>query len=60
MSDPIVEAVIDKLRERSARGVKKYGITLQDAQLSEREIIIHAQEEALDLANYLEKKLQQL
>jgi hypothetical protein len=55
--DAIVEAVRAKLRERSARGLSKYGVTVEGAALSEREWLIHAQEEAMDLAIYLEKCL---
>lgn len=54
MSDPIVEAVIAKMRGRSALGVGKYGVTLAGAGLSRRQWLEHAQQEAMDLANYLE------
>ena len=56
-TDPIVEAVCEDLRNRSAIGIKKYGTTLKDAGLSDKESLQHAYEEALDLANYLKTLL---
>lgn len=41
------------LDERAARGLAKYGSTLGGAGLSEGELIQHAYEEALDLAQHL-------
>jgi hypothetical protein len=55
MKDPIVQSVIDKFQERSNVGIKKYGTTLQDNQLSTLEWLTHAQEEAMDFVLYLEK-----
>lgn len=52
-TDPIVEAVCEDLKMRSKLGIKKYGTTLKDANLSDKELLQHAYEEALDLANYL-------
>jgi len=46
--------VIDKLVERSLVGQRKYGTTLTRTDLSQQDWIRHAQEEAMDLANYLE------
>lgn len=54
MKDPIVERVCHKLRYRSQVGINKYGTTLQDSSQTTLEFLVHAQEEALDLANYLE------
>lgn len=53
--DPIVEAVRAKLLQRSERGLTKYGVTVAKADLTHRDWLRHAQEEALDLAVYLEK-----
>lgn len=53
-SDPIVNQVIEKQVARSQAGIKKYGTTLAGNKLSTKEWLNHAQEEALDLANYLE------
>jgi hypothetical protein len=57
--DPIVEAVRKKLLERSQTGIKKYGTMLNRSDLSRLDWLRHAQEEALDLANYLEVLIQQ-
>ncbi len=56
--DPIVEAVVAKQRGRSTFGVNKYGVTLFDSKQSRLEFLVHAQEEALDFANYLEVLIQ--
>lgn len=54
MNDPVVESVVQKFRERSARGIAKYGISVADAGLPRLQWLRHAQEEALDFAVYLE------
>lgn len=53
--DPAVESIIGKLISRSRVGQAKYGVTLARSDLSSKDWIRHAQEEALDLANYLHK-----
>ena len=55
MKDKIVELVIDKFKERSNTGIKKYGVTLDRNDLSFQDWIKHAQEEAMDFILYLEK-----
>lgn len=57
-SDPIVEAVRNKLLKRSQAGIRKYCTTLDSNPLTRLEWLRHAQEEALDLANYLEVLIQ--
>lgn len=52
--DPVVEANRALLLARSRVGISKYGTTLAAAGLSRRELVQHALEEALDLANYLQ------
>ena len=54
----ICEAVKRDLDERSVRGVQKYGTTLGDASLSDRDLLQHAYEEALDLSQYLKALLE--
>lgn len=54
MTDPIVESVRAKLLQRSQAGIAKYGVTLDRPDLSRLDWLRHAQEEALDFANYLE------
>ena len=53
--DEIVESVINEFRARSERGIKKYGTTLQENELSHLEWLKHLQEELMDAVLYLEK-----
>lgn len=57
--DMIVESVRQKLFERSQTGIRKYGVSLERTDLSRLDWLRHAQEEALDLANYLEVLIQE-
>lgn len=57
-ADPIVEAVRQKLLSRSAAGMQKYGTSLSRNDLTRLDWLRHAQEEALDMANYLEVLIQ--
>lgn len=54
----IEDAVAQKLFLRADRGLKKYGVTMERTDLTRREWLMHAQEEAMDLAVYLEKCIQ--
>lgn len=54
----IEEQVCFKILKRSEAGKKKYGTTMQREDLSELDWLKHAQEEAMDLAVYLEKLIQ--
>jgi len=54
----IEEKVIDKIRTRAEVGKSKYGVTMERGDLSELDWLIHAQEEVMDLAIYLEKLIQ--
>lgn len=56
--DPIVESVRAKLLQRSQVGMTKYGVGLDRTDLTRKEWLLHAQSEALDLANYLERLIQ--
>jgi hypothetical protein len=58
--DPIVEAVREKLKQRSAVGIKKYGTTLDRDDLSLEQWLDHATEEAMDLCLYLTKIKEEL
>jgi hypothetical protein len=53
--DTIVEIVRSALLERSRIGLSKYGVSVADSHLSVPQWLQHAQEEALDLAVYLER-----
>lgn len=53
--DRNVESVRDKLKARAALGLKKYGVTTERTDLTRLDWLRHAQEEAMDLAVYLER-----
>ncbi len=53
--DEIVEKVINEFKSRSERGIKKYGTTLQENELSPSEWLKHLQEELMDAVLYIEK-----
>ena len=57
-NDTIVESVREKLLTRSKAGIEKYRTRLDRKDLKTVDWLIHAQEEALDLANYLEVLIQ--
>ena len=50
--------VCAKITQRAALGKEKYGTTMDRDDLTPLEWLIHAQEEAMDLAVYLEKLIQ--
>ncbi len=56
--DGIIEAVKLKMWSRSARGLAKYGTTLEHNHARLRERITHLQEELMDACNYCEWILQ--
>jgi hypothetical protein len=56
----IEDAVMAKIYERALVGKNKYGVTMQRDDLSLKEWLIHAQEEAMDLAVYLQKVIEEL
>jgi len=49
--------VMNDLINREAMGLHKYGVTVDQAQLSEEEWMQHAYEEALDFAIYLKRMM---
>jgi hypothetical protein len=53
--DTVTNAVIEDLISRSEVGVKKYNTTL--GQNNHQNMLQHAYEEALDLAQYLKKEI---
>ena len=55
--DAVVEANRKLLLDRSKTGISKYGVTLSNSGLGRRELLQHALEEALDLANYLQAEI---
>lgn len=58
--DAVVEKNRELLLQRSQVGIKKYGVTLDTAEINEEEILQHALEEALDFANYLQTRLMKI
>jgi hypothetical protein len=53
--DSVVYRIAHLLKTRSETGIRKYGTTLDRTDLSVKQWIDHAIEEALDLALYLER-----
>jgi len=51
----ILQLVIAELKVREERGLSKYGTTMDRKDLTTKEWLQHAYEEALDLAVYLKK-----
>jgi hypothetical protein len=51
----ILQLVIAELKVREERGLSKYGTTVDRKDLTTKEWLQHAYEEALDLAVYLKK-----
>ena len=60
MTDSIVESVLDKFKERSEEGIKKYGVTLDRKDLNVLEWLTHLQEELMDATLYIEKLKKEL
>lgn len=58
--DKILSSLIKKYIDRANVGLNKYGKTMDRGDLTLIEWLTHAQEEAMDLAIYLEKIIKQL
>lgn len=58
--DAVVEANRALLLSRSKVGINKYGVTLANSGLGRRELLQHALEETLDLANYIQAEIMRL
>ena len=58
MTDPIVDAVRQKLLDRSKVGIQKYGTTMERDDLSRLDWLRLFQEELLDGAVYMERIIQ--
>tara|TARA_R100001440_G_scaffold5741_1_gene12205 strand:- start:7033 stop:7311 length:279 start_codon:yes stop_codon:yes gene_type:complete len=56
----IEDEVCKKIQGRAEVGKNKYGVTMETAPLSKLEWLIHAQEEAMDLAVYLQKLIEEI
>jgi len=55
MKDKHVESVVNKYKQRSEVGFKKYGTTLERNDLSVLEWLNHLQEELMDATLYVER-----
>ena len=55
MRDKIIKQVVEKFKERSDVGYKKYGVTLHDDEPSLHKWLNHLKEELMDAINYIEK-----
>ena len=53
--DIIIEKVIQKFKNRSEVGFKKYGVTLKDDYQPLGKWLTHIQEELMDAVKYIEK-----
>jgi hypothetical protein len=58
--DKNVDAVINKMTQRAEIGLRKYGVTTERIDLTNKQWLIHAQEEAMDLAIYLQRIIDNL
>ena len=54
----IEDKVMAKIYNRAIMGKAKYGVTMERTDLTTLDWLIHAQEEAMDMAVYLEKLIQ--
>ena len=59
-ADPLVNRVISKLQYRSEQGMLTYGVTMERKDVTTLEWLKHAQEEAMDLAIYLQRCIEDL
>lgn len=55
MDSKILSEVIDDMRNREAKGIDTYGVTMDREDLTQEMWMVHAYEEALDFALYLKK-----
>lgn len=60
MKDSVVESVLDKFKQRSEEGIKKYGVTMDRKDLNGLEWLNHLQEELMDATLYIEKLKKEL
>ncbi len=60
VSDANVEAVVARMRERAGKGLLKYGVTTERADLSLVDWLTHLQEELMDACVYIERAKKEL
>lgn len=60
LNDPIVCSVLERIKSRADEGMRKYGVSMARGDVDTIQWLRHAQEEALDLAVYLERVIDDL
>lgn len=60
LNDPIVVDVLERIKKRADDGMDKYGVPMTREDIDTVGWLRHAQEEALDLAIYLERIIRDL
>lgn len=60
LNDPIVVDVLERIKTRADEGMEKYGVPMTREDIDTVGWLRHAQEEALDLAIYLERIIRDL
>lgn len=60
LNDPIVVDVIERIKTRADKGMQTYGVPMTRPDVTTVEWLRHAQEEAMDLAIYLERCIRDL
>lgn len=59
IKDPIVKSVVNKFKQRSEAGIKKYNTTLERNDLNTLQWLTHLQEELMDATLYIERLKQE-
>ena len=59
-TDPVVDEVIYKYKERSHKVIETYGTTLEDSKEDQRAFLVHLQEELMDSTLYIQKLIKQI
>lgn len=59
-TDPVVDEVVYKYKERSHKGIETYGTTLEDSTEDHRAFLVHLQEELMDSTLYIQKLIKQI
>ena len=60
MRDKIIQQVVDKFKQRSDVGYKKYGVTLHDDEPNMHKWLNHLQEELMDAILYIQAAREEL
>lgn len=60
LNDNIVVSVLERIKTRADEGMSKYGVPMTREDVDTLQWLRHAQEEALDLAIYLERIIDDL